>query len=149
MNIREIVRGESALAARALGELRPDAAALATPAAYDHWIDAVQRAEGYRIVGGFIDGTADAVAVIGFRHQDSLLAGHYCYVEDVIALPEARKDGHAQALMEWVVNDARDAGCGRVELNSGVARHAAHRFYPNARFSIAAFHFTREVATGT
>jgi GNAT superfamily N-acetyltransferase len=148
MNIREIMRGESALAARALRELRPDAAALATPAARDHWIDEVQRAEGYRIAGSFIDGTADAVAVIGFRHQHSLLAGHYCYVEDVIALPEARQDGHAQALMEWVVNDARDAGCARVELNSGVARHAAHRFYMNARFSIAAFHFTRDTSAG-
>jgi GNAT superfamily N-acetyltransferase len=146
MNLRELARGEAALAARALRELRPDAAAFASPDAFERWIDDVQRAEGYRIVGSFVDGTPDAVAVIGFRHAHSLLAGHYCYVEDVIALPEARKDGHAQALMEWVVDDARRAGCSRVDLNSGVARHAAHRFYLNARFAIAAFHFTRELA---
>jgi GNAT superfamily N-acetyltransferase len=146
MNLRELLRGETSLASRALRELRPDAAAFAVPEAFDRWIDEVQRAEGYRIVGSFVEGIPDAVAVIGFRHAHSLLAGHYCYVEDVIALPEARKDGHAQALMEWVVEDARNAGCARVDLNSGVARHAAHRFYLNTHFSIGAFHFTRELS---
>ncbi len=144
--IRELGRGEAALAARALRELRPDCAAFASPAAFDAWIDDVQRPQGYRIAASFVDGTSDAVAVIGFRHQDSLAAGHYCYVEDVIALPEARKDGHAQALMDWVVEDARGAGCASVQLNSGVARQPAHRFYMNARFGISAFHFARDLA---
>ena len=145
MILRELFRGEASLASRALRELRPDCAPFATPKAFDRWIDDVQRAEGYRIVASFAEGTRDAVAVIGFRHQHSLAAGHYCYVEDVIALPEARKDGHAQALMEWVVADARQAGCARVDLNSGVGRQPAHRFYMNARFGISAFHFTREI----
>jgi GNAT superfamily N-acetyltransferase len=143
--IRELLRGEASLASRALRELRPECAALSTVEAFDRWVDDIQRPQGYRIVASFVEGTADAVAVIGFRHAHSLSAGHYCYVEDVVALPEARKDGHAQALMEWVVADARTAGCGRVDLNSGVARQPAHRFYMNARFVISAFHFSRDL----
>jgi len=41
--------------------------------------------------------------VVGFRHLHSLAAGHHGYVEDVIALPEARKGAYAQASLEWVV----------------------------------------------
>ncbi len=143
MNVREIQIGEAALASRALRELRPDSSALRSAETFEHWIDAVQRPEGYRLVASFIDATPDAVAVIGFRHTHSLASGHYCYVEDVVALPEARKGGHAQALLEWVVEDARRLGCERVELNSGVHRQAAHRFYMNQRFAISAFHFLR------
>jgi GNAT superfamily N-acetyltransferase len=144
VDVHEIEAGASATGARAMRELRPDSPALASPERFAAHVDEVLRAQGYRLVGSFVEGSADAVAVIGFRHADSLGSGRYCYVEDVVALPEARKDGHAQALMEWVVEDARRLGCKKVELNSGVQRQAAHRFYLNQRFVISAFHFLRE-----
>ena len=45
MILRELLHGEASLASRALRELRPECAALATPEAFDRWIDEVQRAD--------------------------------------------------------------------------------------------------------
>ena len=48
--------------------------------------------------------------------------------------PSGAGSGHAPALMEWVLDEARRAGCGQVHLNSGVGsdRRGAHRFYFNS-----------------
>ena len=141
--IREVAEGETYRAAPALLELRPKAGPLDTLISR---ID-VQRADGYRIVGAFDDGESEAAAVIGFKVTQNLVWGRYLYIEDVVTRAAGRGRGHAPALMEWVLDEARRAECGQVHLNSGVGpdRRGAHRFYFNSGLRISAHHFSMEL----
>jgi GNAT superfamily N-acetyltransferase len=111
-------------------------------------VDTVQRPEGYRMVGVFEDGSADATAVAGFRVGTSLSWGRHLYVDDLSTVTAARGRGCAGQLLSWIAEEARRLDCGEVHLDSGVglARLTAHRFYLNRGFAITAHHFARTEA---
>ena len=81
-------------------------------------VDEVQRPEGYRIVGAF-EGER-CVAVAGFRVIHNLAWGDTLYVDDLSTLPDARRRGHARALLDWTLEEARRLGCAALHLDSGV-----------------------------
>jgi GNAT superfamily N-acetyltransferase len=142
-DIREVPEGETQRVAPALLELRVDAGPL------ERLIERVdaQRAAGYRVVGAFEEGDEDAQAVIGFKVTENLVWGRYLYIEDVVTRPSGRGKGHAPALMSWVLDQGRAAGCASVHLNSGTGadRRGAHRFYFNSGLRIAAHHFAMDL----
>jgi GNAT superfamily N-acetyltransferase len=141
--VREIQESETALAYPAMRALRTD---LESEAAFARHVDDVMRPEGYRLAGAFDEGTEHAVAVAGFRVTHLLAAGGASlYVDDLSTLPEARRRGHARALLDWTLEEARRLGCKQVELDSAVGptRADAHRLYMNAGMQITAFHFGR------
>ena len=84
-----------------------------------------QRADGYRVA--FLEDEAGVRAVAGYRMMESLYAGRFCYVDDLVTDVAARSLGYGGALFDWLVAEARAAGCERLELDSGVQRFAAHR----------------------
>ncbi|MEA2270525.1 MAG: hypothetical protein QOD55_2314 [Solirubrobacteraceae bacterium] len=142
-DIREVPEGETHRVAPALLELRTEAGPLEQ---LIERIDA-QRAAGYRVVGAFEEGEDEAQAVIGFKVTENLAWGRYLYVEDVVTRPSGRGKGHAPALMTWVLDQGRAAGCTSAHLNSGTGadRRGAHRFYFNSGLRIAAHHFAMEL----
>ncbi|MFE0461828.1 GNAT family N-acetyltransferase [Kitasatospora sp. NPDC058965] len=74
--------------------------------------------------------------------------GRLLFVEDLVTAPGARSGGVGARLMAELEARARRAGCVRVELDSGVANHGAHRFYHARRMAIVALHFALEVHPG-
>ncbi|WP_420147927.1 GNAT family N-acetyltransferase [Spirosoma sp.] len=82
-------------------------------------------------------------AVIGYRFMNLLYSGKTLYIDDLSTLPEARGKGYASALLDFVIEEARKAGCQCVSLDSGQnpARYDAHRLYLNKRFNIVSHHF--------
>lgn len=144
MSIRELEAGETALAARALLELRP---ALASAEALVRQVDERQRPAGYRLAASFEDGEADAAAVAGFRVSEFLAWGRHLYVDDLVTAADRRGRGHADALFEWLFAEARREDCTQFHLDSGVGpdRQDAHRFYFRHGLRIASFHFAREL----
>ncbi|HEV2981526.1 MAG TPA: hypothetical protein VGX51_08855, partial [Solirubrobacteraceae bacterium] len=92
--IRELAPGQAPLAHRAMRELRPDHS---DPEAFAALVDETMRPGGYRLVGVFVPGARDAVAVAGFRVGHSLAWGHHLYLDDLSTLPQARRQGHAAA----------------------------------------------------
>ncbi|MFE9562509.1 GNAT family N-acetyltransferase [Streptomyces sp. NPDC006487] len=72
--------------------------------------------------------------------------GRVLFVDDLVADPELRGAGAGGALWEELVRRARLAGCARIELDSGVTNHGAHRFYHRKRMAVAAFHFSHDLA---
>jgi GNAT superfamily N-acetyltransferase len=141
--VREIHESETALAYPAMAALRT---ALRSEDEFARRVDGVQRPEGYRLAGAFEDGTAHALAVAGFRVVHNLAWGSAAlYVDDLSTLPEGRRRGHARALLEWMLEEARRLGCDQFHLDSAVgpARTDAHRLYMNAGLEITAFHFQR------
>ena len=138
--LRELLESETGLGFEAMHALRPQ---LADEAAFVERVDRLQRPEGYRLVGAF--GAGDqAEAVAGFRVLHSLYAGHHVYVDDLSTLPEARRRGHARALLDWVAQEGRRLGCEEMHLDSGVGPHRAdaHRLYHNSGMRIASHHFS-------
>jgi GNAT superfamily N-acetyltransferase len=106
-----------------------------------------QREAGYRLY--FVAGEdGPAAAAVGFRLTESLSWGRFVYIDDLITLPEARGRGYGGALLDWVVNVAREAGCDAVHLDSGHQRFDAHRLYLNKRFKIIAHHFALDLRAG-
>lgn len=102
-----------------------------------------------RYVVAFID-TADqnsaetvAPAVIGYRYMGLLFSGKTLYIDDLSTLPDQRGKGYAGQLLDFVIDEARRAGCSAVTLDSGQnpQRYDAHRLYLNKRFNIVSHHF--------
>jgi GNAT superfamily N-acetyltransferase len=77
--------------------------------------------------------------------MESLYAGRFCYVDDLVTDAAGRSLGYGGALFDWLVAESRAAGCGRLELDSGVQRFAAHRFYLAKRMIISSHHFSLEL----
>jgi GNAT superfamily N-acetyltransferase len=141
--IREIPEGETARAAAALLELRPQR----EPAGALVALADGQRPAGYRLVGSFEPGEEDAAAVAGFRLQQNLAWGRHLYVDDLVTRADRRGHGHGGALMRWLAVEACRAGCEQLHLDSGVGadRADAHRLYFNAGLRISSYHFQRAV----
>ena len=135
MDVREISERETRLALPALKELRPNVASAAE-------VDAL-RPGGYRLAGSFDPGDEDAVCVAGFRITENIGNGRFLYVDDLVTRSAARSGGHGAAVLAWLEAEARSAGCARLQLDSGVHRFDAHRFYHRHGLVIAAHHFDR------
>jgi len=55
-------------------------------------------------------------------------------IESVVVDEPFRGRGIGAAMMRWAIDEARAAGCTRVQLTSNVARKHAHRFYERLGF---------------
>jgi len=82
-------------------------------------------------------------AVMGYRTMHLLYSGKTLYIDDLSTLPDARGNGYAGALLDFIIDFARRKGYQSVSLDSGQnpARYDAHRLYLNKRFNIASHHF--------
>jgi GNAT superfamily N-acetyltransferase len=98
-----------------------------------------QEAGGFRLA--FLEDDGHVRAVAGFRVMDNLFSGRVLYIDDLVTDEAARSRGHGAALLAWLVEQARSADCRSLELDSGVQRFDAHRFYLTNRMAISAHHF--------
>ena len=108
----------------------------------DKYVEMVQRQRelhNYHVVAVIEDEQIQAVA--GYRISECLSFGHFLYVDDLITDERARSKNHGRQLMAWLVDEAKKHGCGQLHLDSGVQRHAAHRFYLRERMDITCYHF--------
>jgi GNAT superfamily N-acetyltransferase len=140
--IRKLSVGETHLGHQAMRELRP---AYGDERAFVEHVDTVLRPAGYRLVAIFAPGQEHAAAVAGFRVGDSLAWGHYLYVDDLSTAVGARCQGHAGALLDWLIDEGRRLGCEQLHLdsNTGSTRFDAHRLYYNHGLAIHSHHFAR------
>lgn len=66
-------------------------------------------------------------------------------VDDLVTADDARSAGHGHTLLAELARRGREAGCTVLDLDSGVQRHAAHRFYLRERMDIVSHHFARRL----
>lgn len=83
--------------------------------------------EGYRLFAGYDDG--EPIAVAGVTVSTNFYLGRHAYVYDLVTTADRRSEGHGKRLLEFVHEWAADQGCAAVELESGLWREDAHRFY--------------------
>ncbi len=98
-----------------------------------------QRAEGYELA--YLETEGHVRAAAGFRIVEMLMHGRHLYVDDLVTDSAQRSKGHGEALMDWLVERAKAAGCRSVQLDSGVQRFDAHRFYFREGMHISSYHF--------
>jgi GNAT superfamily N-acetyltransferase len=80
-------------------------------------------------------------SVAGFRVIENLASGRVLYVDDLVSDCESRSKGYGEKVLLWLIGQARSAHCDTLELDSGVQRHGAHRFYLRNRMDIVSHHF--------
>jgi GNAT superfamily N-acetyltransferase len=80
-------------------------------------------------------------AVAGFRIGDMLHRGRHLYVDDLVTDASFRSRTYGSRLLGWLVGVARARGCRQIDLDSGVQRHGAHRFYFRQGMTITSYHF--------
>ena len=97
---------------------------------------------GYRLA--FIEDAGAVRAVAGYRYLDQLVRGKVLYVDDLVTDAGSRSRGYGDALLDWLFDKACASGCTALELDSGVHRKEAHRFYFRKRMAISAYHFVRD-----
>jgi len=98
-----------------------------------------QRKQGYQLA--FVESEGQVCAVAGYRFLESLFSGKNLYVDDLITRDSDRSRGFGGELLDWLIKQAREKGCENFELDSGVQRFDAHRFYFTKRMSISSYHF--------
>jgi GNAT superfamily N-acetyltransferase len=116
-----------------------------------HLDDAARRAvqaegapQGYRFTA-LLDDDGACLGVAGWRLVATAAFGRKLYVDDLVTASAARSTGVGRTLLAHLEQRARDAGCTVLDLDSGVQRHDAHRFYLRERLHISSHHFTRRL----
>ena len=98
-----------------------------------------QQGQGYRLA--FVEAGGEVCAAAGFRVSENLAWGRFLYVDDLVTRAADRSRGWGKRLIDWLIAEARAAGCAELHLDSGVQRFDAHRFYLAQRMQISSHHF--------
>jgi GNAT superfamily N-acetyltransferase len=104
-----------------------------------------QQRQSYQIAALRHGGIVKSVA--GFRSGEFLAWGKIIYIDDLSTPATYRSQGFAGALLDWLHDHARALDCAAIHLDSGHARHAAHRLYLNKGFQLSSHHFSLTLKT--
>jgi GNAT superfamily N-acetyltransferase len=134
--VRTLSTDEDILAARrVMRQLRPQI----PEAAYLETVRRMMRTDGYLQAAVFADD--EVVAVAGYRFMEMLFSGKSLYVDDLNTDQTRRSRGHGRMLLDWLKREAKERGCGQLQLDSGVQRERTHRFYFREGLTINCYHF--------
>lgn len=107
----------------------------------ENFVDRIlrQQKQGYQLA--FLESECEVRAVAGYHFLESLFSGKNLYVDDLVTRETDRSRGFGGELLDWLIEQARANNCESLELDSGVQRFDAHRFYFIKRMSISSYHF--------
>jgi GNAT superfamily N-acetyltransferase len=108
----------------------------------DEYLRMIRRMQrvGYRLANTTENGEVRCVA--GYRIVEFLAYGKFLYVDDLVTAEDARSGGYGRRMLDWLAGVAREEGAGSLQLDSGVQRHEAHRFYFREGMKISSYHFS-------
>ncbi|HXF50230.1 MAG TPA: GNAT family N-acetyltransferase [Dehalococcoidia bacterium] len=117
-----------------LGDERREDPGPPLPDAYVRAFEAIEADPRQRLlvaeVGGEVVGTFVFIVIPNLSYRGRPVA----QVENVVVDEPWRGRGVGEAMMRWAIEEARRAGCFRVQLTSNKARKDAHRFYERLGF---------------
>jgi GNAT superfamily N-acetyltransferase len=119
-----------------LRELRPHLTAASLAAVY-----AEGHPQGLRFTAAYDGGRC--VGVAGWRIVATTANLRKLYVDDLVTTAAHRSTGVGRTLLDALAQRAEAAGCTALDLDSGVQRADAHRFYMREGLTISSFHFAR------
>jgi len=86
-----------------------------------------QAMAGYRLLAAW--DAAGPVGLAGYRPQESLIRGPFCYVDDLVVAPHVRRQGVGAALLDAVAAQARTTGLPHLVLDTALDNALGQRFY--------------------
>jgi ribosomal protein S18 acetylase RimI-like enzyme len=128
--------GEIAACFPVMRELRPH---LAGPGELVRRVRS-QMAGGYRILAAWQDGRV--IGLAGYRPQENLIRGPFCYVDDLVVSGEHRCDGLGARLLDGVSAEARRHHLPFLVLDTALDNSLGQRFYFRYGMLPAALRFT-------
>lgn len=96
-------------------------------------------AQGLVFIGIFDDD--QCVAVAGYRLINNTSAGRKLYVDDLVVTETRRSLGAGRRIFAELVRRAEQLHCTALDLDSGVQRFDAHKFYFQNGMHIRSHHF--------
>jgi GNAT superfamily N-acetyltransferase len=141
MRLVDIEPGDARLGADllpVLRELRTDLTPEIFAAVYEEG-----HRQGLRYLAAY-DGER-CVGVAGWRIVATTAAIRKLYVEDLVTSASERGSGVGAALLTELAERGKALGCRVLDLDSGVQRGDAHRFYMRSGLTITSFHFARRI----
>ena len=112
----------------------------------ERFVERVQRQQDEGYLLAFLETEHEVRAVAGYRVLEALFSGKFLYVDDLVTREADRSRGYGGQLFDWLMEQARERGCESLELDSGVQRFDAHRFYLLKRMNISSYHFRIKVS---
>jgi GNAT superfamily N-acetyltransferase len=100
--------------------------------------------QGLRFTAAY--GRGRCLGVAGWRIVATTANLRKLYVDDLVTTATSRSTGVGRALLADLTERAAAAGCTALDLDSGVQRADAHRFYMREGLTISSFHFARRLA---
>ena len=108
----------------------------------DSWLPTIRemQSEGYMLA--YLNKDGLVVAVAGFYICNKLsVKGRSFYIYDLSTDERHRSMGFGKRLLDDLKDLARSRDCETIELDSGVNRFEAHKFYLREGFRISSHHF--------
>ena len=102
-----------------------------------------QQLQAYQILALRHEGIIKSAA--GFRFAEFLAWGKILYIDDLTTMASARSNGFADSLMDWLIDHAKAQQCRGVHLDTGYARHNAHRLYLRKKLQLSSHHMSLEL----
>lgn len=99
--------------------------------------------EGAEMAVLLAGGAVRSLAV--YRTHHTTFHGLRFYVDDLVTDETERGRGFGGQMLAWCETRARERGCDAFDLESGVQRPGAHRFYFRHGLTIFAFSFTKSL----
>jgi len=119
-------------------QLRPNLPSLYAQAMADIFADSA------RMCVAVVDARVCGVAV--YRFMRNTHAGLKLYVDDLVTDCAQRSRGIGHALLVHLEQTARERGAHSLDLDSGVQRQQAHKFYFREGFVITSFSFRKALS---
>lgn len=94
------------------------------------------------------DGACHAVAGWRVMSTTANASGRRMHVDDLVTATTHRGKGYGARLLQLLEERAAAAGCGLIELDSGVQRTTAHAFYRARGMTHTCHHFGKHIDHG-
>ena len=110
----------------------------------EEFLEKMKKQEKYGFFLAFITDNDSIVSVAGLRISENF-SEKFMYVDDLITAKKHRSKGYVKTFYQWIIDFSKQNNCPALELDSGVQRFDAHRFYLMNKMKIECHHFTLDL----
>lgn len=114
---------------------------LRTKLSKEEFITRVNRQQQFGYKLAYLEENGEIISLAGFRIFEALATGKSLYVDELVTDEKHRSKGYGETIFDWLVDFAKKEQCKVLQLDSGVQRFDAHRFYMKKRMSIYSYRF--------